>query len=173
LRVPVVHQRALIQVGPEAFLVLDRLQSLRPHDYRLHWMLGDFPMDYRGNDSRITLKTEVGPYNIAWGNSVGPGVDSVVRGGDQSARGWSSYRYQEKVPAISVASSVRTKAVMFWTCFSPEPVRGKLNDEGGRWELGGQELRLKPGPQEKSLDLGLLSLNGERISLNGAGSYIS
>lgn len=159
LKPAVTHKRGLIQVGDETFLVIDFLQSPEAHDYRLHWALTDFPIDYDQGGKSATLQTEKGPYFIAWGNSGGGGQDSLVRACETSSRGWSAEHYQERRPAISLESRVRGKSVVFWTLFSPERATGGIDGPEGEWASGQLRMNVRVA-QGRELPLESVQLIG-------------
>jgi len=54
---PVWHRRAIAVLPNEAFIVLDQLISQGSHNYRLHWLMGEYPYAWRKDQRIIILKT--------------------------------------------------------------------------------------------------------------------
>lgn len=134
---PVTHRRAVLRIGEEHWLVLDRLEGNRPHAYRLHWLLPDLP--YVWDDTgQLTLKLPEGVYDVHIGSLGPPARFSLVRADPASPRGWLAPRYGEKYPALSVEVKVTVETVTFFSVLGPTPVRvsreaRSLGLETGSW----------------------------------------
>jgi len=122
---PVTHRRAVVQLGPEHWLVLDDLHANQPHAYRLHWLLADLPhhMSDQGPDetfqTAVELQTQFGPYTVSSGVLGASSVTSLVRADDHSPRGWRSPYYMDPDPALSLAVEHAGTSSRFWTIFGP------------------------------------------------------
>lgn len=117
---PVIHRRAIISLAADVWVVLDRLESGGEHDYRLHWLLADLPYTFDPAARRLLLQTGQSSYLVQLGESSGTGDCTIVRAQGNGTRGWRSRYYGEKVPAISLAFTVKNKAATFWSIFSPQ-----------------------------------------------------
>ena len=115
---PVSHRRAIVRLGGDHWLVLDRLEGQRAHDYRLQWLLTDLP--YTADDAQASRRRSSSPRHtvsirLRLGSSQpGPPV-SLVRADPKSPRGWRSPYYMAMEPALSVVQERRTASVWFWT----------------------------------------------------------
>jgi len=125
---PVNHKRTVLSLGEDRWLVLDHLEGKQPHHYSLHWLLSDAKYGVRElasanhgiwldvldsglSDSRIFLQV---------GLMEGKCDFSVVRGDENSTRGWCSRYYGDKEPAISVLLETTQAHACFWTFFGLE-----------------------------------------------------
>ena len=119
LKRPVSHSRALVQVGDDHWIILDRLESKSSHHYRLHWLLADNPIE--GNaDGKLLLRLGNRSYVVQVGCFVGQLESSLVIGDRNSPRGWRCPTYLKRNPALSLAGSIEAKDVTFFTVFGPE-----------------------------------------------------
>jgi asparagine synthase (glutamine-hydrolysing) len=117
---PVDHRRGVLQLGDESWLVVDSLTSSAPHRYRLQWLVPDMDHSWQEEQAMLTLETEAGPYHVQTVALPRRGVCSLVRGDENSARGWRAPYYSYKEPALSLDLTVEDTNVLFLTCFSPE-----------------------------------------------------
>lgn len=121
LSAPVSYRRGITQLDDGWWLVLDSLTGEIPHEYRLHWLLSDFPHEWDSERGRITLKTSVGAYAVQMGVWRGAmGAASLVRAESHGPRGWRAPYYNCKEPALSLALTSSAKALVFWSLFGPE-----------------------------------------------------
>lgn len=120
LAYPVLHRRSITRLGSEHWLVVDCLQSVGQHVYRLHWLMPDLPYQWDQSLKTIQLDTPRGDYQIrTWCSS--PEVDySLVRASEHTTRGWYSRHYGEKQPALSLAAEGAGSTVWFWTLFGSD-----------------------------------------------------
>ena len=116
-----IHRRGILQLGDESWLVLDYLKSSTPHCYRLHWLFPDIEHHWDECQGLLTLITEAGPYHVRTQNLHRKGVYSLVRGDENSPRGWRAPYYSCREPALSLDLTVEAPEVFFWTLFSPDP----------------------------------------------------
>lgn len=123
---PVRHRRALLRLPDEHWLVLDRLESPRPHQYRLHWLLHDWPHTWSSQRGLLQLAIGHGAYRVQMGTDATTCSHSLVRADDSSPRGWSAHGYQRRRPAISIDTTVATNACWFWTLLGPAEIEGEF-----------------------------------------------
>ncbi len=117
---PVSHQRAVMSLGQDCWLVLDRLTGQRPHIFRLHWLLASVP--YTIVDHGLQLNTSPTSMMIrcgAFGNSEKQ--QEIVSAGQFTSRGWLSRYYGNKQPAISLSLTVNSTSALFWTTIGTCP----------------------------------------------------
>jgi hypothetical protein len=146
---PVLHERAVVQIGEEHWVVLDRLYGRVEHDWRLHWLLADWPAELDQAAGRLELKVEAANYGVQVLASVDLRL-SLVRADPKSARGWYAPRYQQLAPALSLAAESRSASVWFATILGPgrwgsalDPERLTVEAEGFgtvTMELGGETV---------------------------------
>jgi Heparinase II/III-like protein len=115
---PVNHERSVLSLEEDRWLVIDRLRGKQPHHYALHWLLNDFPYEQRENG--IFLSVDLMKYKMQVGVVEGRTTFTVVRGDPASTRGWRSRYYGQKEPAISVRLEVDQPHACFWTFFGLE-----------------------------------------------------
>jgi asparagine synthase (glutamine-hydrolysing) len=116
---PATHRRAIIQLGDEHWLVLDRMRSHAPHRYRLHWLLPDEPHVWDPRAGCVRLETPRGEYLVQMGSTSACRELDLVRCDDMSPRGWRSLYYGYREPAISVVVSQESSAGDFWSLMGP------------------------------------------------------
>ena len=123
LKPAVDHQRGIVRLGDESWLVVDRLYSLGSHKYRLHWLLGNFPYNWNPDIGSLVLDTKKGAYKISMGVLSGGSTSSLVRADPYTPRGWQAPFYYSREPAVSVELVQEASESCFWTLFSPlDPV---------------------------------------------------
>ncbi|MCA9891625.1 MAG: alginate lyase family protein [Anaerolineae bacterium] len=110
------HQRSVLQLVQDIWVVIDRMQASAQHDYRLHWLLNDFP--YEISENAITLNTPQGSYRLHVG-AIDTDVNmSTIRADVDEINGWQSRYYGQKSPAISVAMTCSGKNMTLWSVFA-------------------------------------------------------
>ncbi len=117
---PVTHRRGLVRLGAEHWLVIDSLQGLKPHSFRLHWLLLDAPYEVDFAENSLELQTAVGRYRVALAAVGSTSRCEVVRADNESARGWSSPFYHARQPAISVSLETTATKMVFATVLGPD-----------------------------------------------------
>lgn len=144
---PVVHRRAVIRLPDDRWLVLDELEGVTDHSYRLHWQLPDLPVAWDEVRGSVCLDTPTGPYQVHLASSLDR-TFTLVRASTAEARGWTSRHYLERTPALSVALRVQGQCVRFWSVFgppctvtAPDDTRLRIEYEGSRADV----LRSEPG----------------------------
>lgn len=130
---PVRARRGILQLGDEAWLVIDRLESEREHVYRLQWLLPDCPYTWDEQRHDLILGLPRGKYQVSL-SVTGPGVYTLARASVDTPRGWKSPYYYDRQPALSLDCSVTGKTLLFWTLFAPAPCRVVMEEATGRVE---------------------------------------
>ena len=115
---PVFHKRAVMALEGDRWLVIDNLVANESHDYKLHWLLADFPFEQKEN--LILLSLDGMKYKMQIGKVEGNGSFSLVRADPNSTRGWRSRYYGHKEPAISLMLEATQPQVTFWSFFGLE-----------------------------------------------------
>lgn len=145
---PVYHQRTVLSLGADRWLVVDRLDGRQPHHYALHWLLEDVLHKQQGNSILVSI---AGVWvRIELGLLDGDAALSLLRADRTSVRGWRSPYYGKKEPALSVMLEADQPRACFWTFFGFEKDRVWLED--GRFKFHSSE-------QEISVDLPSLSIS--------------
>jgi hypothetical protein len=135
---PPAHYRRAIALLGEHWLVLDDLQSLAAHQYRLHWLLMDAPFKWDEESGTMTLDTPSGSYYLQTMVLNGNGDYSIVRADETNAQGWRAPYYQTREPAISLALATQASVARFVSLFGPTPCllkanRSSLQVQGESW----------------------------------------
>lgn len=115
---PISHKRTVMSLEGDRWLVIDELKANESHEFALHWLLNDFAYEQKLNS--ILLSLESMKYKIQLGVINGKGDLSIVRGDENSTRGWRSRYYGHKEPSISVKLETKQNSVKFWTFFGLE-----------------------------------------------------
>jgi len=115
---PVSHKRAVMSLEGDRWLVIDNLTADESHNYKLQWLLNDFPFEQK--DDSVLLSLEGMKYKVQLGMLNGDGRFSIVRADPASTRGWRSRYYGHKEPAISVVHEADLSQVTFWSFFGFE-----------------------------------------------------
>jgi hypothetical protein len=115
---PVIHNRTVMSLEGDRWLVVDNLIANVSHHYALHWLLSDYLFEHNGNSILLTLESM--KYKMQVGMVNGNSDLSVVRADPTSTRGWRSRYYGHKEPAISVMLEANQPQVTFWTLFGLE-----------------------------------------------------
>jgi hypothetical protein len=105
----------VLALDEDRWLIVDHLAGKQVHHYSLHWLLGDFP--YEQQEDSIFLSFDSTKYRIQMGLLEGNGEFSIVRGDENSARGWRSRYYRDKEPVLSVMLETDQPSACFWTYF--------------------------------------------------------
>ncbi|HVF25999.1 MAG TPA: alginate lyase family protein [Anaerolineales bacterium] len=124
---PVTHNRTVMALDGDRWLVVDHLISNESHHYALHWLLcdGEYRMQKLASANGswlkpLTSKSVDSKFNIQMGLTEGNADFSVVRADPTSTRGWRSHYYGHKEPAISALLETDQPQVTFWTFFGFE-----------------------------------------------------
>ncbi len=98
-----VHQRSVLFVKDDLWVVVDRVLGTGHHDLRLQWLGGEFPFAYDPRAGRMTLETPAGAFSVSVFDERGNVLlGDVVAGQDSPPRGWSSRYYGERVAVPSL-----------------------------------------------------------------------
>lgn len=151
LQAPAGHRRAILLLGHEHWLVLDRLHSASRHSYCLHWLFPDFPNLWDEPAASLVLRTGKGDYRVQAGRISGECSSSLVRAELETTRGWRSPIYAEKEPALSFALAAVDNSCLFWTVLGPsgwniEAGLGSLEIAAARWTASIVLNHNRPGP---------------------------
>ena len=165
LRSPVRHRRGIVRLPGDHWLVIDRVESDAPHDYRLHWLLADWPHAWSPDDRRLRLEADAGDYHVhvAACESSSPCSLSVVRADEASPRGWRAHGYQRKRPAISLAADVHSDSVWFWSALGPELLGVTQHGERIRVAASSWQAELIQAVGATDKLLSEISLTGEHL----------
>jgi asparagine synthase (glutamine-hydrolysing) len=125
---PARHQRAIVRLGEQCWLVLDRLSASQAHLYQLQWLLSDFEYAIDRGQASIQLNTDRGVYQVVVHASAGNADWSIVRADPDSTRGWVSRYYGDREPAISIQLELETVNTWFFTLFSPPDTEIRFNE---------------------------------------------
>ncbi|MBV6465031.1 MAG: hypothetical protein PGMFKBFP_00299 [Anaerolineales bacterium] len=131
-RFGVQHIRSVISLEADCWLVVDRLRGDRPHRFSLQWLLNDFPYSVMPEVTEIRLKSET-DIIVRMGLLAGDAQFSLVRGDENSTRGWRSRYYGQKELALSLMLETERADAVFWTFFG---------FEGDKVSTAGQNLEL-------------------------------
>ena len=127
LNSPAVHRRGILRLPREHWLILDSIICEGSHEFRLHWLLADYPYEWKEAERSLTLKTSEGSYFLRLGAPEGNSRASLERGSEDSARGWRCPQYYHKEPALSIDMTCGGKRVLFWSLFGPAFCKVHLN----------------------------------------------
>jgi len=113
------YRRALVRLGQQHWLVLDRLCSARPHRYRMQWLTPDYPLSLQEHDAQAVLQTPLGEYRYAFAASAELTSLEVVRADPESPRGWLAPTYFQRVPGHSITLEAEAEAITLATVLGP------------------------------------------------------
>jgi hypothetical protein len=151
---PVNHKRIVLSLGEDRWLVVDHLDGKQAHHYSLHWLLcdGSYGVQKRASVYGLWLVPEAGSEQpdskvfIQMGLLEGTGSFSIVRGDENSTRGWRSRYYGDKEPALSVLLETDQPRACFWTYFGLEADQIEA----------GETLKIRSGDWNTNIDLNQL-----------------
>ena len=136
---PVSHERTVMALEGDRWLVIDNLFAKESHHYALQWLLGDYPFEQR--DKSVLFSLDGVKYVVQAGMTEGGGNFSLVRADPNSTRGWRSRYYGHKEPAISLVLETNQPQVTFWTFFGVEDDTVEL--KGDVLRVNDTEINLK------------------------------
>lgn len=114
----VSYRRAILKLGHDRWLVLDRLVAPELIDVRLHWLLADLPHQQEtAGTLRLTLSA--GDFYVQTGMLDAEPTISLVRADANSAEGWRSTHYMERKAALAFSVEHSASKHLFWTLFTP------------------------------------------------------
>ncbi|WP_158302977.1 heparinase II/III family protein [Syntrophus aciditrophicus] len=166
---PVEHRRGILQLGPESWLVIDRLSGSKAHRYRLRWLLPDFNHVWDESIGLLTLRTEAGDYHLQAGAEPRNGSYTLVCADEDSPRGWRAPYYNYREPALSLDLTVHGSQTFFWTLFSPESICVEKSEDhvilrSPTWQA---DLLLSPdGTSPMIAHINLTGNPADRLELN-------
>ena len=143
LSAPVSHQRGILRIGDDAWLVLDHLQSQAEHAYRLHWLLADFPHHWDEKAAAISLETPSGSYHAQFGTISAPFYSTQIRADETSPDGWQAPYYNTRKPAISLSFQAKVASLIFWSLFSAEQLSIVTTKEEMTLKNRGREIAVQ------------------------------
>jgi len=110
-RAGVTHCRAVVEAGPDSWVIVDDLIGEGHHKLSLHWLAADAPFTVV-SEGAVTLTFDSGDLNLAAVSNC-PATFDIVRAGERivgddrarpdNARGWHSRYYGRMDPALSFA----------------------------------------------------------------------
>jgi len=153
LKPAVHHNRGMLRLGDEHWLVFDSLKSSGNHLYRLQWLLPDFSYVWEDKQNSLRLQTNAGFYYMRISTLSDLATYSIVRADKYSPRGWRSPYYNYKEPALSIDLNVETNNTFFWTLFGPDNCAITIEEKtmqikGNAWEAF---LKLQDEPDKPLL----------------------
>ncbi len=169
-RFGVKHVRTVLSLDDDRWLIVDRLSGNRPHRFSLQWLLNDFPIvgrngipthsesipthseslltfesnwtttEKESNSFHLLHRTE--NFQIRMGLLEGEAKFSLVRGDENSTRGWRSRYYGQKEPALSAMLETERAEAVFWTFFGFEGDSVASSDQILNLKLSGRSLNI-------------------------------
>jgi hypothetical protein len=118
---PVSYRRGILRLGEEWWVVIDVLCSAAPHQYRLHWLLCDYPYRWNKAARSLTVRTPAGRYYMQMATLADDVDVSLIHADPEGPRGWRSPYYYSREPAISVDLQTFADSLICWTVFGPQP----------------------------------------------------
>ena len=119
MKASATHRRGVVCLGHDYWLILDMLQSVSKHRYRLHWLVPDVPYEWEQAGRHVTLATASGPYHIYMSTLSGQEATAIVRADEHAPRGWRSLSYGHREPALSLECIEEANVAVFSTVFGP------------------------------------------------------
>ncbi len=113
------YRRAVVRLGPQHWLVLDRLHSPRPHRYRLQWLTPDYPLTLQEEHAQAVLQTPLGEYRYGFAASTEQISLEVIRADPQSPRGWFAPTYFQRTAGHSITLEAEAPAITIATVLGP------------------------------------------------------
>jgi len=120
------HRRGIVRVAPSAWLIIDRLDAPRPHDYRLHWLLPDGPHAWDAAALAVGLRLRAGGYVVQVAVAGAPPAGTLVSAAPDGS-GWRSRYYQSREPALSFAVHAHAATAIFATLLAPAPASVRID----------------------------------------------
>jgi hypothetical protein len=154
-RFGVKHVRTVLSLDDDRWLVVDHLSGNRPHRFSLQWLLNDFPHSVTPEQNLIFLRSAKSPdfalqsretlesaLIVRMGLLEGEAKFSLVRGDENSTRGWRSRYYGQKEPALSAMLETERVETVFWTFFGFEGDSVASSDQILNLKLSGRSLNI-------------------------------
>jgi len=127
---PVLHRRSILRIAGDIWLVLDELDGVQKHEYRLHWLFPDWPYDWKSDSGQLRLKTNQGTYHVQALTTTTEKESSLLRAEQSTPRGWRSPYYSQRIPALSLALTTQASSAIFATVFSPQACGMEIDRTG-------------------------------------------
>jgi asparagine synthase (glutamine-hydrolysing) len=154
-RFGVKHVRTVLSLDDDRWLVVDRLSGNRQRHFSLQWLLNDFPYTVTPEENLIFLRSAKSPdfalqsretlesaLIVRMGLLEGEAKFSLVRGDENSTRGWRSRYYGQKEPALSAMLETERVETVFWTFFGFEGDSVASSDQILNLKLSGRSLNI-------------------------------
>jgi Heparinase II/III-like protein len=138
----VSHKRTVMSLEGDRWLVIDNLIANESRNYKLHWLLNDFPFEQE--DNSVLLSFDEMKYKMQVGILNGDGKFYTVRADANSTRGWRSRHYGHKEPAISIMLEADQANATFWTFFGFE--NDVVEIEGNELEINSKTIVIARSP---------------------------
>jgi hypothetical protein len=101
------HQRSVLFVKDDLWVVVDQIDGTGSHRVRLHWLAGEFSSESDEARGRLALSTAQGMFGAAIHDGAAtPLAGTIVTGQEDPPRGWLARYYGKKVPVASLATEV-------------------------------------------------------------------
>ena len=123
------HRRGIVRIAPSAWLIIDRLDAPRPHDYRLHWLLPDGPHVWNEARLGVELQLREGNYVVQVATAGAAASGELVRAAADGS-GWRSRYYYSREPALSLTVNGQASAALFATLLAPAPASVSIDAAG-------------------------------------------
>lgn len=123
------HVREVLRLGDAHWLVFDSLFGRTAHQFRLHWLLPDYPHRWDNAAGRLLLDTPAGAFEVLTGSMSETSEATLVVGDPNSTRGWRSRYYGDRQPAISLAREIKSSQARFWTLLGPPGLTTAIDDQ--------------------------------------------
>ena len=163
-RIGVSHRRTILRVGDHAWVIVDDLLGSGVHSCRLHWLLADFPFDFKESDRTLTLRTPLGSIDLRV-FCASTSTSTLARAGqqvhpalmpDREDRGWIAPCYNRLEPGLSFAEeSCAQLPIRFITIVGME--------DGAILHVAGSGVRIRSG--DRVFDVSL-AVPGENKVVN-------
>ncbi|MFN8465845.1 MAG: alginate lyase family protein [Caldilineaceae bacterium] len=112
---PVRQCRAVVLLPEETWVVIDELAGCQMHDYRLHWLLGDWPYAWRPDLRSLDLEIGSSIYRVKVLTTNTEVDQELVRASASGPSGWRAHTYHQMSPALSLTVSSRARSAYFIT----------------------------------------------------------
>jgi asparagine synthase (glutamine-hydrolysing) len=172
---PVTHRRAILRAAEDVWIIVDDLTGEGEHDFRLHWLMADYPFKIDATRRHVILEAGEDRYGLTLFTCLPsephPVEFDVVRGTAETApRGWRSEYYGVRHPAVSAALKVRaTTPCRMVSVFAPDvtgaiqPTSGAKSPSSGKGPVSVSAERISWFDDDVSLKVDLLPPGSESI----------
>jgi asparagine synthase (glutamine-hydrolysing) len=137
-----VHRRAVLTLGEDCVIVVDRVTGEGAHRARLHWLAGPYAHRYDAASATLTLDTPRGPFCVQTLDPAGaPLAGDVASGAEDPPRGWFARRYAERVAVASLAVE-RPWETSFTAISALHGPDTRVSHDGARWRVRGAGMNV-------------------------------